>query len=274
MIMKKIINLLVLIVICHSIFAQYTVTKVIGTVKNVTSGETLKAGSILRDDDKIGFSSDKDLVRVIVPGKGIYLITPTERDEKEQSGALVEMVKAALHIKYKEGYLSSRSKDDESIPAVFETEAQVNSKNLFVEENKYVFDSRLYNTSKGRFFLQIESPGSKTFIHPLRTTSDTLILYASDFKTETETDPVNTTYKLGFFSKEKNSSESLAVLQPYIDSSGEMETIMKLIIENVQTDNEKMQDACYEEVYTDLGKPPAILFKNTFNMLIKGVSKK
>ena len=272
--MKKIINLLTSIVICYASFSQYTVTKVAGNVKNMTSGEMLRGGSVLRDDDKIGWSSNADLVRVIVPGKGIYLITPTERAEKEQSGIFVDLVKAALHIKYKEGYLSSRSKDDETIPAVFETEAQVNSKNLFVEENKYVFDSRLYNTSKGRFFLQIESPGSKTFIHPLRTISDTLILYASDFKTETETDPLNTTYKLGFFSKEKNSSESLAVLEPYIDSSREMEAIMKLIIENVQTDNEKMRDACYEEVYTDLGKPPTILFKNTFNKLIKEVSQK
>jgi hypothetical protein len=272
--MKKILNVLILIVITYSSFAQYTVTKVIGTVKNMTSGEMLKAGSILRDDDKIGWSSGNDLIRVIVPGKGIYLVTPTERAEKEQSGMIIDLVKAALHIKYKEGYLSSRSGNDESIPAVFETESRVNSKNLFKEENKYVFDPHLYDASKGRFFLQIESPGSKTFIHPLRTISDTLILYASDFRTETETDPLNTTYKLGFFSKEKNSSESLAALRPFIDSSGEMETIMKLIIENVQADHEKMQDVCYEEVYTDLGKPPVILFRNTFNKLINEVSKK
>jgi hypothetical protein len=35
-----------------------------------------------------------------------------------------------------------------------------------------------------------------------------------------------------------------------------------------------MQDICYEEIYTDLGKPPAILFRNTFNKLISEVSKK
>ena len=272
--MKKMFIILLMLVVCHRSIAQYTVTKVIGLVKSKTSGEILKAGSKLSDDDILTFSSPNDMVRVIVAGKGIYVISPSTKPEGQQN-EIVEMLRSALHVKFKEGYLSGRSGNDELIPAVLETQEAVNTKNLFQEVNKYVFDANTFNISRGRFFLQIESPGSGTFIHPLQTISDTLIIYASDFKTESQTDPLKTNYKLGFFSKEKNNSESLALIRPYIDSTGEMETVMKLVIEeNGSADIEKTRQACYSEVYAALGKPSAILFKNVFNNLVAKVSKK
>jgi hypothetical protein len=266
--MKK--TLLILITVCTSCMclSQYTVTKVIGQVKNKTSGESLKPGSKLRDDDMLIFSSLNDLLRVIVSGKGIYIISPSPRSERQEN-MLVEMLKSALHIKSKEGYLSGRAENTELIPATLETEARINSKNLIVNENKYVFDPGKYDASKGRFFLQIEYPGEKVIVHPLKTISDTLLINASDFTTENKDTSVKARYKLGFFSREKGSSESLAEIDPYLDMEQEMQTIVSLIVnENKQLDKTLLQRTCYAEVYEALGKPSDILFKTVFNKLI------
>ncbi|MGC4035057.1 MAG: hypothetical protein QM764_03785 [Chitinophagaceae bacterium] len=265
--MRNLLILLFMIIACSDCMAQYTVTKVIGVVKNKGTGEILKTGSKLTDEDMLIFSTPNDIVRVIVAGKGVYVISPATRTQ-EQSSEIVEMLRTALHVKFKEGYLSGRSLEDELIPGILETITTMNNNNLFKEINKYLFDGDKFNASKGRFFLQIESPGTQAIIHPLLTNADTLVIYASDFSTGNKIDPEKTTYKLGFFSKEKNSSESLALIKPYIDSTDEMEAIIKIMMqENKQADKTKMEQTCYSEVYASLGKPSGILFKQIFDKL-------
>ena len=272
--MKKIYFIVLMLCVANLSFSQYTVTKVIGQVKNKTSGEALKPGSKLNDDDILIFSSPSDMLRVIVSGKGIYIISPSPKSQKQQN-MLVEMLKSALHIKSKEGYLSGRAENTELIPATLETEARVNSKNLIVKENKYVFDPSVYNVSKGdRFFLQIEYPGANVIIHPLKTIGDTLVVYASDFKTANKDTTVKAKYKLGFFSREKGSSESLATINPYVDTTNETQTIIHLMVkERKDLDKLELQRSCYAEVYEALGKPSDVFFKNTFNKLIAELPK-
>lgn len=266
--MKKLVFILITFCLSNSCFSQYTVTKVIGQVKNKASGEVLKPGSKLRDDDMLVFSSATDMLRVIVSGKGIYIISPSPGSQK-QDNFLVEMLKSALHIKSKEGYLSGRAQNTEMIPATLETEERINPKNLIVNENKYVFDRSKYDVAKGRFFLQIEYPGEKVIIHPLKTISDTLLLYASDFEIENKDTSLHARYKLGFFDREKSSSEMLAAINPYMDKEQEMQTIVSLIIkENNSLDKTALQRTCYAEIYEALGKPSDILFKAVFNKLI------
>jgi hypothetical protein len=266
--MKKMLLFLITVCISCVCSSQYTVTKVIGQVKNKTSGEALKPGSKLRDDDLLIFSSLNDLLRVIVSGKGIYIISPSPKSEK-QDNMLVEMLKSALHIKSKEGYLSGRAQNTGLIPAAFETEARVNTKNLIGNENKYVFDPGKYGSSKGRFFLQIEYPGQKVIVHPLKTISDTLLINASDFTTDNKDTSLKARYKLGFFSRETSSSESLAEINPYLDKEQEIQTIISIIInENKKLDKASLQRTCYAEVYEALGKPSDILFNTIFDKAI------
>jgi len=92
--MKVILSILLALYIGGSCYAQYTVTKVVGHVVNKTSGESLSPGSKLRDDDMLAFSSANDMLRVIVSGKGIYVISPGPRSEKKQS-VIVEMLKTS-----------------------------------------------------------------------------------------------------------------------------------------------------------------------------------
>lgn len=272
--MKSALLILFCVSVTGACFSQYTVTKIIGQVKNRTTGEKLFPGSKLKDDDVLEFSSSRDMLRVIVSGKGIYVISPTPRKDNQQN-MIVEMLKSALKIKSKEGYLSGRSEESELIPATLETEASVNNKHLISMENKYLFDMREYDVSKGnRFFLQVEGEDGKPEIHSLKTVSDTLLIYPVDFKPRQNEITGKEKYKLGFYNKDKNSSESLSTVNPYIDSTGEMENIIKMIIaENKKADKEGLRHACYAEVYEALGKPSVILFSSVFDRLTSGITK-
>jgi hypothetical protein len=268
--MQRIVCILLTLCFGCMSYCQYTVTKVIGEVTNKTSGEFLRPGSKLRDEDMLAFSSSTDMLRVIVSGKGIYVISPGPKSEKQQN-VIVEMLKSALKIKSKEGYLSGRSEEDELIPGVLKTDAALNINNLVRTENKYLFDPRTYNVSPGngsRFFLQTEIPGSKPVIRPLKTIADTLFIYAADFEKG------GTSFKMGFFSKEKNSSQLLAEISPRADTSDEAQTIIKLIIaENKGTAKNQLERTCYAEVYEALGKPSIIFFNQLFDKFFSEVSK-
>lgn len=249
-------------------FAQYTVTKVIGSVRNKYNNELLKPGSQFKDTSILYFSTNKDMVRAIVAGEGIYIITPGPNAVK-QGNNLLEIVKFALHIKSKEGNLSGRGEESSLLPETLETEYIINKKTIINTENKYLFDANKYDVSNGnKFFLQTDIGGSKPIIKSLQTKGDTLVLYSSDFKNFYNADPENIEYKIGFFSKENNSSRLLAQIYPYFDSTAEMETVMKIIIENAdQKEKEKLREQCYAEVYETMGKPSDIIFKKDFDKI-------
>lgn len=266
--MKKVLYFFLLLLFIHPGFSQYTVTKVIGNVKKKITGESLKPGSKFSDTDALVWSSPNDMVRTIVAGKGIFIITPSPKAEKEGS-SLLEIVKFTLHLKSKEGNLSGRGEDAELLPESLRTEAGINKKNLIAGENKYLFDKNLYDVSGGnKFFLQTEIPGADPVIKPLQTKTDTLVLYLSDFKKPDDNDTGSTKYKLGFFSKENNSSKLLIQINPYFDTTAEMEAILKIIIsEDKHKDKQALQEQCYAEVYEALGKPSGISFKNAFDKI-------
>jgi hypothetical protein len=245
---------------------------VIGNVKKM-SGETVTTGSILSDNDVLLFSSQNDMVRVIVAGKGIYVINPSPKAEKKQNNSVIEILKYTLHVKAKEGYLSGRAESVTKIPEAFETDLGSNKKTLIINESKFLFSTHNYDISNGsKFFIQIQYEGSKPIIHSLKTNADTLLLHVSDFKTDNSDTTKKVKYAIGFYSKEKNSSESIADIDPYFDVSGEMEAITKVVAsQSMQTDKSKLQDECYAEVCSALGKPSDIDFKYAFEKV--GVKK-
>lgn len=268
--MRGIVMLFFMLAAGKAGFSQYTVTKVVGRVINTTSGEILKTGSMLRDTDVLGFSTNNDMLRVIVSGKGVYVISPGPQSAKKND-LIVDVIKSALKIKSKEGYLSGRSGPEELVPAVLQTDATVNTGNLLRRENKYLFDQQTYNVSGGnRFFLQTEVAGSKPVIRTLKTIADTLVLYAADFAGS-----AGAAYKLGFFTRDKNSSEMLTELRPVVDSTGELETIVRIMIRaNKSTGVEELKRASYAEVYEAIGKPPAVLFDEVFERIIADSGRK
>jgi len=249
-------------------FSQYTVTKVIGNVKKKT-GEKVTVGSRLKETDVLVFSTPEDKVRVIITGKGIYVLTPSPKAAVEKSN-LVEMLKSTLQMKSKEGYLSSRGQTIESVPDVFETIDSINSKNLIAKENFYLFDPGRYNVAGGgKFFIQTETAEGKRIMTELKTRADTLFIKPSNFILRDQD-----SYKLGFYDKAENRSREIADLDPYFDETGEMEKIIRVMIkENKLEDETLAQQACYEEVYESLGKPSDLLFENLYQKVKKGMKK-
>lgn len=240
--------------------AQYTVTKVVGTVKNLTRGEVLKTGSKMAETDKIQFSSANDLVRMIVLGKGAYVIQANPR-AVQQENTILEILKSSLGVKSKEGYLSGRAGNFETIPDAFETEADRNTHTLLLPSNRFLLDTDRFPTGSGsRFFLQVTANG-KTDIKPLRTQKDTLFLNHTDFEITAGTIDPKASYQLGYYSAEEQSSKALATLLPYFDRNNEMETLMQALAkEGKNLSAEILEKELYKEVYEALGKPSDIEF--------------
>lgn len=259
--------------LAQATFSQYTVTKVIGNVKK-KSGEKITVGSKLKETDVLVFSKPEDMVRVIITGKGTYVLTPSPKAVVEKN-AFVEMLKSTKFLKSKEGYLSSRGQFSELVPDVFKTIDSINSKNLVSKENYYLFDRDRYNvTGGGQFVLQKFGEGSKPLNKDLKTRGDTLYITQADFKINSGFSALR--YRLAYFDKENNRERILAELDPYFDQAGEMEKIIRVVIKEttIKDDETLMQQEAYEEVYEALGKPSDLLFEYTFNKVRKEQKKK
>lgn len=255
--------------------AQYTVTKVVGKVKNTTNGEMLKTGSKMSETDKLQFSGPSDLVRLIVLGKGTFVLQANPKAYEKES-TVMEILKSSFHLNSKEGYLSGRAVNVETVPDAFETEVDYSDKNRIGPVNLYLFSEEDFPTNDGsRFFLQISTPGKSPVNHPLKTIKDTLILLDTDFSITGNTDLTNAEYKIGYFSKPENRSRSVASFKPYFDITHEMEEIIKVMISiNATLDKSILQKECYKEIYEALGKPSDILFTRVFNEYYSKVKEK
>ena len=256
-----------LFLLYHSIGtnAQYTVTKVVGAVKNATRNELLKTGSRISEKDKLLFSSPSDQVRIIIPGKGTSVLLANPKAIREENTVL-EILKSSFHLKAKEGYLSGRAGNFESLPEAFETEIGFNQKNLISPQNKYPFNKEQFSVDDGsQFFLQVSLEGQSSVIRTLKTTGDTLLINAFDFKVP-NADMKKAHFELGYYSKVKNSSQSLAAIQPYIDTTNEMQSIIKVVMQlYLQKEKSEIEKECYKEVYEALGKPSDLTFLKIFN---------
>ena len=273
LIMKTVLFCLLLLFSTNS-YSQYIVTKVNGTVKKKNTGEVLKTGSKFNNNELLAFSSPNDMVRAIVGGKGVFVLTPSPAAEKSGS-IFLEIVNTTLNIKSKEGNLSGRGMSHQALPEALITNSSINSKNLIAPENKYLIDTKRYPLTNGNaFFIQVEVSGGSPVIQPLKTTGDTLIICDTDFKI-----PANNSssvkYSLGFFSKENDKSELIAQVKPYFDTTNQMENIIKVFIyENknfVKKANLEVQ--CYAEICEALAKPADITFEYIFNNIFFDLSK-
>lgn len=268
----RFVTIIIFILLAQPSFSQYTVTKVIGNVKK-KSGEKITVGSKLKETDVLVFSKPEDMVRVIITGKGTYVLTPSPRAAVEKN-ALVEMLRSTKFLKSKEGYLSSRGQNIEYVPNVFKTIDSINSNNLIAKENYYLFDPGRYDIAGGGgFYLQAEHLKSKKTGHfRLKTKGDTLFISQDDFRLS-QTNP--SIYRLEYYDKGDERYRILVDLKPYFDRNREMEKIIQVMVKetSIKDDETLVQQEAYEEVYEALGKPSDLVFENTFRKVMKGLKK-
>lgn len=266
--MKRICALSVLFLVSISLNAQFTVTKVSGRIKT-GDGDLVRPGSELNSNAHLYFSSLRDKIWVIQVGKGEKMISPTPQAIVENS-LFSQMLLSALHVTSMSGSLSGRGQSTEQLPDVLQGDPGVASKVIIEERNQYLFDVSKYPQGNGRsFFLQINIPGQNPIVRRLKTNRDSVIIWLTDFLTES-TDP-SIQYKLGYFNPSSNpSSSEITSITPYFDQTNEMESVIATTILALDKEDkpvDTIRNHAYRAIYFSLGKPDYLLFTNLFNKL-------
>jgi hypothetical protein len=267
--MKK-IKLLPLFAFCiiftTAVKAQYIVTKVAGKVLN-ESGNSVRPGSVLKDNDRLSWSSPQDKIWAVMVGKGEKILSPSPKAEANKN-MLMEVLLSSLHQNSKSGSLSGRGEIIEKIPDALRTAENSNGKLVMEYENKFLYDVSQFPQSDGSvFFLQIDIPGQPAIIRTLKTKNDTLLVDYGDLATESTHPSIK--YSIAYHRKSPvNQSVLIAAFSPYFDFTSELDgTISNTILayQGTNITKDALRDSVYRNVYANLGKPNGILFTSQFN---------
>lgn len=255
-----------------NLFSQNIVTRVTGKIKK-TDGIYVRIGTILTEKEVLRFSSKEDILRMIVPGKGTFTVSPSNAAKKKKN-EWIEILSNTKRVKDSVSSINYRAALYEKIPAAFETIIKINTHTIISnsQPNKFLFNPAEYDLSNGsRFVLQIEQNNIPT-LQRLRTSNDTLLLYRSDFQTDI-IGSKSVTYTIGFYDKLKKQTLEISKLTPYFDDAGEMEAIIHtLISSNKNKTITTQQELIYNEIYKVLGKPSDILFYSTFDKIMQEIN--
>lgn len=268
--MKKCSLIILLLFTVFFSFSQHVVTKVIGKVKKA-DGTFVRIGTKLSENELLTFSSKEDKMRIIIPGKGVFTVSPGSKAVKKENVWTVTLSKT-IKTKTSSATLSSRGQWNEKIPEAFQTTVKINPLTLISnnQANKYLFNPSDYDiTSGSRFVLQIEQKNETPSLQILRTSADTLFIYRSDLQTSAGAEKM-ITYTIGFYDKTKNKTSKVAEIKPYFDDAGEMEAIINtLVTENKNISKDTLRELCYTEVYKTLGKPSYTLYNSLFDTIFE-----
>ncbi len=250
--------------------AQYTVTKVSGRVKTGV-GAYVRPGSTLNATDLLIFSSHKDKIWVIVPGKGEKVLTPSPQAQVLPNG-LSQLLSDASLENVEGVSLRAGVNIIENIPGAITSEDERKGKIIIEQENKYLFDVSQYpQTGRSTFFLQITAMSKAPVTHRLKVVGDTLVIYYKDFLSPID-DPTRR-YELGYYNENSPASKRICVINPYFDLINEMEDIIANTVntykgEKMSEDSLKMK--AYNNIYSFTGKPNGILFSTLFEKYWSG----
>jgi len=272
--MKKIIFILVCALISATsvLHAQYVVTKVSGRIKT-GAGSYIRPGSAINETDILIFSSTKDKVWLIIPGKGEKMVTPSSQAQAVDNG-ISQLLSDATMSDIATVSLRAGVSIIENIPAAVVPEDEKSGKVIIEQENKFLFDTAQYpqGDNGGTFFLQIDAASVKPVTHRLQSNGDTLVILYKDFLSES-IDPYKR-YELNYYSFRTNSGQVVAVINPYFDLTNEMEDIIANTVktykgQNMTVDSLKLK--AYNNVYSFTGKPNGILFSTLFDKYWQGL---
>ena len=270
--MKIISSFLLFTLLSISLFGQNVVIKVTGKIKKA-DGTYVRIGTKLNEKDILQFSSNQDALRMIVPGKGTFIVRPSTSAQKKDN-VWIEVLSKTIRIQGSSASLSRRAQLFEKIPISLETVYNINPNTLISnsQPNKYLFNPSDYDLSNGsRFIIQIEQDNKST-IQLLRTLKDTLLLYRADFQSDDLKGNKHLNYTIGFYNKAKNQTTAVKEIKPYFDDAGEMEAIIHTLISgNINKTKSAQIELCYNEVYKTLGRPSDILFYSAFDQIFQEI---
>lgn len=264
--MRKMLLMAVSFLIICSLSAQYTVTKVKGRIKT-SFGSYIKPGSVILTTDVLIFSSKNDKVWVTSINDGEKVVVPSPEVETIPGG-FKEALKDAIFLDPANISLRAGFSIIEKLPAAILSDNNEANKIVIEQENKFLFDPAVYpQNGDGEFFLQIKTAQARQDLpRRLRVHNDTLLIYYSDFLTETLS-PSNS-YILGYHKTNSSTSVKVADIRPYFDLTNEMEGIIANTIKSYKKagiTQDSLLIKTYNSVYRLSGKPNGILFTVLFD---------
>jgi len=255
----RLMGILAALLLCAPAFGQYLVTYHTGNITD-KKGTAIVDGKRVAPDATLVYDSPKDLLWVVIPGKGDVQLHASANAKKE-GNFLVEAIAASIHLQAKHGVFFGKAGQlvlaDELSAA-----DSINTLLLVQEFNKYHFDSGAYQ--QGYFFLQVTLTDGT--IHPERLVSETdsLILTADVIERYQQTDTA-AAFEIGYASN--GSAVSVAKIRPVVDRDGTMEAMIKSFILAVgkEVPEDEAYERCYWLIYNTLGKPGMSNYKRSFD---------
>lgn len=263
--MKKCLIIICLLTLFSPVKAQYIILKVIGEVKT-KDGVKIVQGARLDQNVPITWTSPKDKIFAIVPGKGGRVITPST-PAKARENLFTELLKSATHTDLITGSFSTMSAVD-SIPESLKPDPGNQQPIAFQKINYYLFRPSVFpNLGSNFFYLSVQKQGEAAKSIRLKTKNDTLIITSDDLLPGI--DSTNVRYKLYFYNPETTpKSSELSYFAAYFDLQNDMEGIIRYSIEEqTKTVHDKavVHKYTYSNVYFILGKPNTIMFEYLFD---------
>lgn len=242
----------------------YFVTVIKGRVTKADKAP-LKVGEKLRYRDKVIFSGKDDMVVLLHPEKGRFVVTPAAAAE-DASGGFFAFLSDNLHLQSHRVSLSSRG--EPPLIEFFTANPTINENILIIGETKRVLtqlDYPVSNPDKDFYFLQYTTPEGKAINNMLHVTKDTFSISKEDFLFNGNYPAAGTEVKLGF-AADKNYKKIIS-FKPVFMTVQECKDFL-LTIKNLKS---KKKDDIIEEAVTELyyfyGKPDKNTVEKIYNSL-------
>lgn len=234
----------------------YFVTVIKGDVKKANK-TAIKVGEKLQFREKVIFSKKDDMLVLLHPEKGRFVVTPGTAN-KEPSGDFFVFLNDNLHLQSHRVSLSSRG--DPNLEAFFSVNPAINESLLLIGETKIGLHSSDYLISDPNndfFFLQYTPVQGKPSNNKLHVVKDSLIINKEDFLFNGAYPADSSEIKLGFIKNYSTDRKitKISSFKPVFMSIEECKNFLIAVKQSNGSDRKKTLEESITELYYFYGKP-------------------
>ena len=234
----------------------YFVTVIKGKVTKADKAP-LKVGEKLHYRDKVIFSSKEDMVVLLHPEKGRFVVTPTVNPDDPSAG-LFAFLSDNLHLQSHRVSLSSRG--DPDLEAFFSVNPAINENLLLIGETKigiHSSDYKINNAENDFFFLQYTPAGGKPSSNKLRVINDSLVIKKEDLLFNGSYPADSIEVKLGFMKNYAADRKitKISSFKPVFMTVQECRDFLLAVKQLKKKSKEEIIEESVTELYYFYGKP-------------------
>lgn len=234
----------------------YFVTVIKGKVTKADKAP-LKVGEKLHYRDKVIFSGKDDMVVLLHPEKGRFVVTP-DATPQDASGGFFVFLNDNLHLQSHRVSLSSRG--DPDLEAFFSVNAAINENLLLIGETRigvHSSDYKINNAENDFFFLQYTPAGGKPSSNKLLVINDSLVIKKEDFLFNGNYPADSIEVKLGFMKNYAADRKitKISSFKPVFMTVRECRDFLLAVKQSKKKNKEEIIEESITELYYFYGKP-------------------